>query len=507
MSRLHKEVIQRLSGNEETRSLALHFLSTASLYTGPGTGYDLREGVSGLPAMCTYLASEESGNGDVAEKVAQTASCLAPKVWRTALKTVRGALQAAAAKQQEDEARPLVYEDLIAQNRLGRAAFVATNMNDIEKALLKTGLLPQEFHPPNDVLKVSIFVWVCHNLMRMKKITPEAILQEYDVPRRDYDDIADILESSCQSAAQKVRRKVEELRARKLVNSTTSATPTTQPNTSPERSPSASPSRPAVVAGGGRGASLSPHKTPTHKRKVAFAELDDVDPDLLDTPSKRPRTASPAKPKPTPAGAHAESAQPSISSATLVPNPDAISPSKASRPAAPQPPPLAALTMPKPSIFPSTKAASAQSPLDLLAQRSSSRSPFNSSSPGRPEPAVRPQTRSQTGTTPRPAPPAPVAGPSTPSRQGRPPKVDGAACTPTTPARTTPAQKRTPAALAALDDEEEDRPRRFRHVFLDQIQWFQRDPRAGQWRSAESRKDKGSDTLAEARKGRQACTL
>lgn len=59
MSRLQKEAIQRICINEETTAAALELLGTASLCTGPGTGYDLREGASGLPAVCAYLASEE----------------------------------------------------------------------------------------------------------------------------------------------------------------------------------------------------------------------------------------------------------------------------------------------------------------------------------------------------------------------------------------------------------------------------------------------------------------
>lgn len=59
MSRLQKEAIRRICANEDTIAAALDLLGSASLCTGPGTGYDLREGASGLPAVCAYLASEE----------------------------------------------------------------------------------------------------------------------------------------------------------------------------------------------------------------------------------------------------------------------------------------------------------------------------------------------------------------------------------------------------------------------------------------------------------------
>jgi len=383
----------------------------------------------------------------------------------------------------------------------------------------------------------------------MSSVTPEKMLKRYDVSRRDYEDIAEILEESCQDAAKRVRSKVAELRAMNVAGTNASIVPATEqsaPSTrmtasvSPSRSalasdserelslsPHKTPSKSALRTDSEREASLSPHKTPTHKRKVAFAELGDADTELLDTPSKRPRLASPAKPtrsqavspakpKQTEPSTPAEPPLTQLQVPTAVPNPSAISPSKPSRPSGGGPPPLPALTMPKPSIFPSAKSASAQSPLDLLAQRSSSRSPWNSSSP------TRPQTRSQTQPqpTPKPAPPAPVAGPSTPSRRGRPPKAEAAAGTPMTPARTlpghatpgratpgrSPARRRVSAALAAFDeDEDAGRSRRFRPVFLDQKQWFQRDPRAErEWRMVEARmRENGMGPLTLGRAGRR----
>ncbi|TFY67864.1 hypothetical protein EVJ58_g1359 [Rhodofomes roseus] len=441
MSRIQQDAIFRLSDDKETRALALNLLNTAALATGPGTGYDLREGLSGLPAICAYIASE---HGDVAERVAQGASCLKPKVWRSTLKTVQAALEAVAAQKQEEEEAPLDYEDLIARRRLKESAFVAVCMHDVERALLKTGRLLEEFHPPNDVLKVSVFVWVCVSLLKIRSVTPESMLKNYEISKRDFNDIVEVLEESCAETAKKIRRRVLEFRA-KVVAAKSSAVSATQPSeasdsrartVSPSRSalvtdtggepsvlpdevPIASSSKSVVIPDSARDASVPPHKTPTHKRKVAFAELDDADAELLDTPSKRPRVASPtkasrnlpaspAKPTPRPA-ASAVPAAPVVPAAPAapappappvqpIPNPDAISPSKPSRPSGSLPPPLPALTMPKPSIFPSTKSASAQSPLDLLAQRGSSRSPWNS---------PRPQTRSQTHPTPK---PAPVAG-------------------------------------------------------------------------------------------------
>lgn len=322
---------------------------------------------------------------------------------------------------------------------------------------------------------------------QVKAVATDKVLKSYDVHQRDYDDIVDILVSSCQDAIQSALQGVEDLRVKRLAASKGPLKAVASATT-----PAASPSKPAAATVSDRDALLSPQKTPTRKRKVKFAELDDVDYDLLDTPSKRPRTSSPAKSR-TATTLAAPAPPPSH---TL--NPNAISPLKQSRPAGPPPPPrLPALAMPKPSIFPSTKRAAVQSPLELL---------LNPSSPAR---TTRAQTRLQAPPAPALAQPEPepvqepVAGPSTPRRRGRPPKVGTPAAariatparaTPSkrvhaTPARATPSQKRVPAVLAALRDEDEERrPQRFRPVFLDQRQWFQRDPRAErEWRLVEAR--------------------
>ena len=100
-------------------------------------------------------------------KVAQAASCLAPKVWQATLKTVRAALEAVCAPPEEEEVGSLDYEDLIKENRIGRGEFVAACMRDVEKSLLKAGQLPEEFLPIGVVVKVVIFAWVSENLMKV----------------------------------------------------------------------------------------------------------------------------------------------------------------------------------------------------------------------------------------------------------------------------------------------------------------------------------------------------
>lgn len=295
MLRPQEQQIRKLCAKRETISKARELLHSASVRTGPGTGYNLGEGKSGLPAICAFIASQELGNGDVSEKIAQTASCLKPILFKTTLKTVRSVLATADAQTEEDT-EPLTYEYLISENKLGRKLFVEGCMKDVEKSLVATDMLPLEFHPPADILTVTVFCWTCTNLLKVKKGQPDELLALYDLPRRDYEDIVEILESSCQDVAARVRQKVSELSSK--VKAVTGSVPTPSKRPHPD-TPSKSPSKPSLrlppVAAAQDGDD-SPAKTPTHKRKVAFASgsgKDDAD--VLDTPSKRPRIASPTK--------------------------------------------------------------------------------------------------------------------------------------------------------------------------------------------------------------------
>ena len=110
------------------------------------------------------------GYGEVSAKVAQAASCLAPKVWQATLKTVRTALDAVCAPPEEEEVGNIDYEDLIKENHLGRIPFVAACMRDVEQSLLKAGQLPEEFLPLGIVVKVVVFVWVSTDLMKVRAL-------------------------------------------------------------------------------------------------------------------------------------------------------------------------------------------------------------------------------------------------------------------------------------------------------------------------------------------------
>jgi len=58
MSSGHKLLIEKFDLQKETRDLATNFVRLASQKTAPGSGRELKEWRTGLPAVCSLLASE-----------------------------------------------------------------------------------------------------------------------------------------------------------------------------------------------------------------------------------------------------------------------------------------------------------------------------------------------------------------------------------------------------------------------------------------------------------------
>lgn len=58
MPKPEEDLIDRLTLRPEVREKARALLRAAHSKTGPGTGYDIGDAKSGLPAICTYIASK-----------------------------------------------------------------------------------------------------------------------------------------------------------------------------------------------------------------------------------------------------------------------------------------------------------------------------------------------------------------------------------------------------------------------------------------------------------------
>jgi hypothetical protein len=58
MPKLEEILIDRLTFRPEVREKARVLLRSVHSKSGPGTGYDIGDAKSGLPAICAYIASK-----------------------------------------------------------------------------------------------------------------------------------------------------------------------------------------------------------------------------------------------------------------------------------------------------------------------------------------------------------------------------------------------------------------------------------------------------------------
>ena len=97
-------------------------------------------------------------NGDVTQKVAQSASCLNDKVFSRTLNVVRKAIA--------DDGKPnksvaMTYNTLTRSYTIGMVAKVVAWMDEAEKALVLKEVLPAKYEVNSPLVKCAIFFWVC----------------------------------------------------------------------------------------------------------------------------------------------------------------------------------------------------------------------------------------------------------------------------------------------------------------------------------------------------------
>ncbi|KAI0702269.1 hypothetical protein BC835DRAFT_1321240 [Cytidiella melzeri] len=290
MDQQSREAISRLCEKVDLSEKAQDLFYSLKAKTSRGSGYELNQKVIALPAISSLLASEQLGYNDVTEKIAQAASCLNSKDFAAALTTVRKALASA---EREKNRFKTTYESLVLKYAHANGDFMVKCMKDVEAALVLSADLRGPLRPPNDVVTVAVFVWTC----KILGINRQARITQHAVNEDDYQEVVDVLEATCKTVKKDIQKQVKALRAeRKAAKAAGGETSPSKPTlrSASSLSPVKSPSKSAL-----RGISLSPTKTPAHKRKVAFspekAYEDTSDSGVEDTPSKRQKYSSPRK--------------------------------------------------------------------------------------------------------------------------------------------------------------------------------------------------------------------
>lgn len=192
MPKLEEALIDRLTLRTEVREKARAVLRLVYSKTGPGTGYDIGEAKTGLPAICAYIASKRyvlhvlvyafyvssfdslkrisAGYADITQEVAQKASCLAPKTFASTLKTVKTAILAsntpnASPSKSGNRTDPTVYATLISEHKIGQPLRVESWMKEAQAALVVLPRFRNDFasrlSESGPEVRLAVFFWVC----------------------------------------------------------------------------------------------------------------------------------------------------------------------------------------------------------------------------------------------------------------------------------------------------------------------------------------------------------
>ncbi|KAI0290911.1 hypothetical protein BC826DRAFT_1024960 [Russula brevipes] len=313
MPKLEEALIDRLTLRPEVREKAHALLRTAHSKTGPGTGYDIGEAKTGLPAICAYIASKSAGYADITQEVAQKASCLAPKAFASTLKTVKTALLSSTTPNGSPSKRgndPTAYATLIREHKIGQPLRVESWMEDAQAALIALPRFQNDFASrfteSGAEVRITVFFWVCRAI-KLSTVQYMPLIEKHGVSLKVFSRLVKMMEDECIDLKESICATVREMRKKKnakVADGAAAASQTLTTTTStPSHSRSASPTKSAL-----RNASLTPSLANTAaKRKVAFS-LSEVSASEDDEGIFAPETPSKKRPRTTPRRAAAAAA-------------------------------------------------------------------------------------------------------------------------------------------------------------------------------------------------------
>ncbi|KAJ7429188.1 hypothetical protein FB451DRAFT_1576162 [Mycena latifolia] len=256
--------LEKLCHDAKTLKEAERILLIARANTGAGSGFDLGENRTGLPAVCAYIASQNLNNTNVTIEAAQIASC------QTMLKfkKLRERVDKALAARKPARRGPLTFKTLIPA-QCPRISLQAVGlMDEVEVTVREKMDADNDDTCSDDEITCAVFAWVCNVLEGQRLFKPTSFEGTYDVDADNMQHLNKLIKATC--------RRDREAQIREDYNKP--AAPVKSASTSPRKSPS-KPLREL------------PSRDSPQKRKVASPDADDALP-LPDSPSKRQKVAS-----------------------------------------------------------------------------------------------------------------------------------------------------------------------------------------------------------------------
>ncbi|KAJ6584017.1 hypothetical protein DFH09DRAFT_265269 [Mycena vulgaris] len=248
----HTTTIEKLCHDPKTRQEANNFLVKARTNTAIGSGFDLGEARTGLPAVCAFLASEKLNNTDVTIQAAQVASCQTMPKFRKLVEQVRKALAARKPARRD----PLTFESLVKAHCDKITKRGVKWMYTVEASLVQKLDADEDEMGSDDEITCAVFTWVCNVIEGQRLFHTNSFEDKYDdIDTANMRYLAKLIKSIC---GRDFEAKIRDDYAKPAVPAAAS--------------PRKSPSKPALRT--------LPSRDSPQKRKVTFpnadADADDV---------------------------------------------------------------------------------------------------------------------------------------------------------------------------------------------------------------------------------------
>ncbi|KAF8885709.1 hypothetical protein CPB84DRAFT_126919 [Gymnopilus junonius] len=187
MSR-YAHLLDNFQLSDETRDLAADLIRQAKLRTGRGSGHELGEFDTGLPAVCALLASERLNTGEMSQKSAQAASCLNKKDFQRVYSTVRAVIE----ELEKEEGVKSTYAKL--HEKYNTSGIVEEKLKpyftEVENELMT---LATGYDHRSAMFRCLVYFWVC-GAAKLKGVpSTVSFAQEHRLPLKKFTDILYLL--------------------------------------------------------------------------------------------------------------------------------------------------------------------------------------------------------------------------------------------------------------------------------------------------------------------------
>ncbi|KAJ7780743.1 hypothetical protein DFH07DRAFT_1022698 [Mycena maculata] len=301
------KAIADLCYDQKTKEEALRLYRLADRQTAVGSGFDLGEDRSALPAVCAYIASQNLNNTNVTIEAAQIASCQRMLKFKKLCEHVQKALAA----RRPARRKPLAYKSLLQDDCTDVSVAAVGDWMDKVEILVREKLQDDEDDTrSDDEVTLAVFIAVCKIVSGHRL---QSLEEKYNTCNAaSMTQLAKVIKAVCGRAM--------EAEIRDAYTTALSATVKTASS-----SPRKSPAKPARVL---------PSRDSPQKRKVTFPDdAEDDGANTPDSPSKKQKVTQAAA-----ALAKVEAIRTrtrSMSSSPTKPPPALSTPRKVGRPASP----------------------------------------------------------------------------------------------------------------------------------------------------------------------------